>query len=45
MGIPPESIEKARIVLEHYAWKNLRVGRRRLSEDGDSVDDLFVHTV
>ena len=43
IGIPPESIEKARIVLEHYAWKNLRVGRRRLSEDGDSVDDLFVY--
>ena len=25
VGIPTESIEKARTVLEHYAWKNLRV--------------------
>ena len=45
VGIPPESIEKARIVLEHYAWKNLRVGRRRLLEDGDSMNDFSVPTV
>jgi len=43
--IPTESIEKARVALEWYAWKNLRVGRRRLSSDEDAVDDNAVHTV
>jgi hypothetical protein len=45
VGIKPDSIEKARKALEWYAWKNLRIGRRRLSEVGDSIEDIGVHTV
>ena len=29
VGIPEESIDKARVALEWYAWKDLRVGGRR----------------
>ena len=46
VGIPAESIEKARKALEWYAWKNLRVGqRRRLAEVGDNIEDIGLHTV
>ena len=45
VGIPPESIEKARKALEWYAWKNLKVGRRRLAEVGDNIEDIGLHTV
>ena len=42
VGIPEESIDKARVALEWYAWKDLHVGGRRLlSGEEEEEEDAW----